>query len=130
VDRSKATEDEQKGVCQQLDKQGTRAFVLEPQCLAWSPNDDGFIDMLAWTPLLAFPPVNLDPYVAWFLPWCYKPSGTSCDLCELNSGVEAKRITTLSGIFQTTLQFNGFAVSWADEGLLQIGANSGDNLQI
>jgi hypothetical protein len=77
VNRTKETPAEQKGKCVSVTKEGTD-FILEPFCFMFSPDDDGFLDSIGWTPLLAWPPVNADPFVAWFLPWCYAGAVGQC----------------------------------------------------
>ena len=126
------TETEQKGRCTSIGYSGPGGqddtFLLEPFCLAYG-NSGGEPTSFAWTPLLAWPPINADPYVAWFLPWCYFGSVGQCKFCELTNGVEGK-VISIGGIpHQTTFQFSGFAFSWAeDEGTLEL--NAGDGIRI
>jgi hypothetical protein len=128
VYRSEEDEADQKGECIHVEKKDID-FILEPFCLMWSPNSVGGINTLGFVALRGWPPINVDPYIAWLLPWCYLPSG-GCNYCELTNGVEAQVLTSSFGVYQTTLQFNGFALSWADSAKLEFGTNAQAGIQI
>jgi hypothetical protein len=73
-DKARRLEAETNGKERKLDVDAGESAVVEPFCLAWSkdPSEPTKFDTFGFAPLQGWPPVAIDPFVVWFLPWCCK----------------------------------------------------------
>ena len=107
---------------------------IEPFCLVWSRTspESNMIDTLGFVPRSPWPPVEPIPFIS-ILPLCPIPLNQlafpvgqtgNCKFCKFKLGFAIANFSVGPVPFKLTVQFDGFALSWANNAKLAYGANS------
>ena len=109
------------GTCQYRDTgDDDTPISIEPFCILWSKDGNGFIDTFAFAPLVAWPPIVVTALSS-IVPYC-TPIGTACTWCEAYSGFPLPEFNIAGVPMKPTMQFRGVGISGA--GKLAFGENS------
>lgn len=121
---------------QELPEEAGGVLSVEPFCLAWSKTSptSSSIDTIAFAPQFPWPPLEPLPGVVSLAPLCPIPLNQlsledgsivgNCKYCQFKLGLEIGTQNVGKYRFQRTVQFDGVALSWADQGKLAYGTNS------
>lgn len=116
-------------LCEEITGADVAGGVLaqEPFCLAWSKTSPtaNNIDTLAFAPRKPWPPINPIPGLK-LLPLCALPGNElvpgddgikaiKCKFCENQVGFPISDVTLGQTVFKLTVQWDGVAMSWADD---------------